>query len=162
MPLRNPSPAAALETAPATPSSLPRHFSATQSLSASNHTSSSSLTFLKCRENELLERKHWHGFERWERGTAFPPMMSNVGAEVAITRVHIFSLFQPNSFRMEENSDESFSILSKQTMSIPRNSIRSFLAKAKATVRNAAERGAKATFVIGNESAGTSTSESVL
>jgi len=88
--------------------------------------------------------------------------MSNVGAEVAITRVHIFSLFQPNSFRMEENSDESFSILSKQTMSIPRNSIRSFLAKAKATVRNAAERGAKATFVIGNESAGTSTSESVL
>jgi hypothetical protein len=61
---------------------------------------------------------------------------------------------------MEETSDETFSILPKPTMSVPRISIRNFLAKAKPSVRNAAERGTKATFVIGNEAAGTSTNES--
>jgi len=57
---------------------------------------------------------------------------------------------------MEETENEPFTILPKPTMSVPRISIRNFLAKAKPTLRNAAERDTKATLVIGNESAGTS------
>ena len=56
---------------------------------------------------------------------------------------------------MEETSDELLSLLPKPTMRVPRISIRHFLAKAKPALRNAAERGTKATLVIGNESAGT-------
>jgi hypothetical protein len=66
---------------------------------------------------------------------------------------------------MEETIDEPFSLLPKPTMSVPRISIRNFLAKAKPALHNAAERGTKVTLVIGNESAGTSilgTSEFVL
>ena len=57
---------------------------------------------------------------------------------------------------MEETRDEPFSLLPKPIMSVPRISIRNFLAKAKPTLRNSAERSTKATLVIGNESAGTS------
>lgn len=63
---------------------------------------------------------------------------------------------------MEETSDELFSILPNPTMSMPRISIRNFLAKAKLALRNAAERGTKATLVIGNEAAGTFMNEFAL
>jgi len=55
---------------------------------------------------------------------------------------------------MNGTDDEPFSILPKPTMSVPRISIRNFLAKAKPALRNAAERGTKATLVIGNEASG--------
>ena len=57
---------------------------------------------------------------------------------------------------MEGTDNEPFSMLPKPTGSVPRTSISNFLAKAKPAPRNAAERGTKATLVIGNESAGTS------
>jgi hypothetical protein len=57
---------------------------------------------------------------------------------------------------MEETTDEPFSILPKPIMSVPRISIRNFLARSKPALRHSAERGTKATLVIGNESAGTS------